>query len=405
MEFDGWSIVRKLGEGGQGTVSLVVSPNRTLTKSFARDQVLQALNLAGTVVKSAEDREKMVEQLVLGLRDYARDDAADELGALKQYKINDTDGPQARQRFAREVEALKAISHPNLLQLLTANVDNSWMITKYYDGATLDRNTELFKNRPLDALSAFRGLVEGVARLHETGAIHRDIKPANIFVTNGQQLVLGDFGIVFVEDGRNARVTETFERVGTRDWMPAWAHTGTRIDDVKPSFDVFSLGKVLWSMLSGMQMLQLWYFDKPRFNLAQLFPKTPAMRIINDHVLSKCVVEEEADCLKDASALLECVDSALDAIKRDRQFVGEDMRCQVCAPGTYVLLYAKDESLRFFATPPNPAPNQSFGPEQLVNKKNLLTVRVYRCSHCGNLAMFQFPKGEPLPAWKGHSWS
>jgi hypothetical protein len=115
----------------KGPFRLVVSPTRTVEKSVAQKQVLRALDLAGAVVKSAEDRAKMVSDLVAGIRDVSRPDAPNELGALKQYKIPDgAEGEQARQRFAREVEALKTVAHKNLLQLITANIDGNWMITK-----------------------------------------------------------------------------------------------------------------------------------------------------------------------------------------------------------------------------------------------------------------------------------
>ena len=103
-----------------------------------------------------------------------------------------------------------------------------------------------------------RPLVEAVAALHEVKIIHRDIKPDNIFVTDNG-LVLGDFGIAHLEDKDNTRVSETYENVGSRDWMPPWA-MGMRLDDVRPTFDVFGLGKVLWSMVSGKSKLRLWYY-------------------------------------------------------------------------------------------------------------------------------------------------
>jgi len=85
----------------------------------------------------------------------------------------------------------------------------------------------------------------------------------NIFIARDGRLVLGDFGIVFFE-GNTDRITESLERVGTRDWMPPWAHTGLRIDDVKPTFDVSCLGRVLWAMLSGRDFLPFWYWAVPQ---------------------------------------------------------------------------------------------------------------------------------------------
>ena len=65
--------------------------------------------------------------------------------------------------------------------------------------------------------------------------------------------MLGDCGLAIKMENQD-RITMTFENVGTRDYQPPWSYT-MPLQDVKPSFDVFSLGKLLWAMVSG----------KPRF--------------------------------------------------------------------------------------------------------------------------------------------
>jgi len=63
------------------------------------------------------------------------------------------------------------------------------------------------------------------------------VKPANVFIADDGHLVLGDFGLVIQPGSRDPRLTDTYENVGSRDWMPGWA-MGMRMDDVRPSFDV-----------------------------------------------------------------------------------------------------------------------------------------------------------------------
>src|SRR6185436_16604940 len=123
-------------------------------------------------------------------------------------------------------------------------------------------------------------LVEGVATLHRSKQVHRDIKPDNIFVASDGRLVLGDFGLVFFEDDGHTRVSDTFENVGSRDWMPLWAQS-MRIDEVEPNFDVFCLGKTLWYMVNGGGKLLAWYFEDPKFDLGRRFPNRPEMRHMN----------------------------------------------------------------------------------------------------------------------------
>jgi serine/threonine protein kinase len=124
----------------------------------------------------------------------------------------------------------------------------------------------------------FRLIVEAVAELHNRGYVHRDIKSKNLFIASDGRPVLGDFGIVAFEDDAHTRVTEEFERVGSRDWMAPWAHTGLRVDDVRPSFDVFPLGKLPWVMISGRPILPSYQTHRRTgFELDRIFPDRPGM--------------------------------------------------------------------------------------------------------------------------------
>lgn len=170
--------------------------------------------------------------------------------------------------------------------------------------------------------------------MHEASLVHRDIKPDNIFNFAGR-LVLGDLGLVHFIDQDQTRLSDTFENVGSRDWMPAWA-MGMRLEDIRPSFDVFSLGKLLWSMVSGKPVLQLWYVHDERFELEKMFPNTPDISWARQ-ILDKCIVEKEQDCLANAKELLGLVDTVLAALERHSQIVGKDVAriCRVCGLGQY----------------------------------------------------------------------
>jgi len=135
------------------------------------------------------------------------------------------------------------------------------MVTEYHPKGSLTKHPEMFKGRSYQALQALRPVVALLAELHKAGIVHRDIKPQNILVKGSGELVLSDFGIVFLDAAD--RPTEILERVGSRDWMAPWAHTGRRVDEVNQSFDVFPLGKVIWSMISGRPMLPFWYHREP----------------------------------------------------------------------------------------------------------------------------------------------
>lgn len=81
-------------------------------------------------------------------------------------------------------------------------------MTEYHDCGTLDKNLHRYNGDVLGALQEFRKLVDGVAAIHNQGAIHRDIKPENIFLAASDDLILGDFGIVIFDEGE--RLTKTY---------------------------------------------------------------------------------------------------------------------------------------------------------------------------------------------------
>jgi len=191
------------------------------------------------------------------------------------------------------------------------------------------------------ALQAFRGLVEGVRALHEhaPAIVHRDIKPDNIFVRTpdfvaGQEapeLVLGDAGIAFFDTTPDdTRLTDTYENVGSRDWMPPWL-AGQR-SDVAPSADLFSLGKVLWWMLSGRNLLPFWYHRRSSYDLEQLFPQLIGMQRVNQ-LLDALVVENEADMsIGSAANLVARIDEELEILQKR---LPPPNVCRSCGLGSY----------------------------------------------------------------------
>src|SRR5262249_53486233 len=101
-------------------------------------------------------------------------------------------------------------------------------------------------------------------------------------------------------------------------------------------FDVFSLGKLLWSMISGQPRLQLWYHHKDRFELERMFPTDPDTKWART-ILDRCIVEDEKDCLQDANELLQIVDRVLAAVRRHAQVIGEGVSrvCRACGLSEY----------------------------------------------------------------------
>jgi serine/threonine protein kinase len=270
------------------------------------------------------------------LSEYGRPDKPSELGALKMFKIPDKDpeNEEALQRLTNEVAVLKQ-NRVGLVKLLADNEKEKWIVTEYMPDGTLFSQPTTYRGDAFGALTAFRSLVATVAGLHKDKYVHRDIKPANVFMVEYHELVLGDFGIVFLPE-QAERPTVTNERVGPRDYMPQWADLGERLENVHPNFDVYMLGKLLWCMVTGRLRLPREYQNRPVYDIKVLFPNDAAMPVLHG-IIEKCVVEEPDECLPSAVELLALVDEQLTVLERGGESMtdGTPSYCRTCGKGRY----------------------------------------------------------------------
>jgi serine/threonine protein kinase len=298
--FGSWQPLSLLGEGGQGAVYRALDTRRVNLINAARalSHGLETARGIGGPDKKATDL------IAAGLHGFRLADEPGNHGALKILHEPDE---KARQRLDAEARAYQAVKHPHLIRLLDYNRQEGWLVTALQTGGTLDGHRGTYRADPLGALTALRPIIEAVGALHGAGIIHRDIKPANIFLRGNGDLVLGDAGIVYFADSTRTRPTDTLENVGSRDWMPGWA-TGMRVENIHPTFDLFSLGKVLWSLVSGQPLLRFWYHRLPEFNLETMFPDDPRMPRFNT-LLDQVIVEFEQNmAFTTAAAFLSAID-------------------------------------------------------------------------------------------------
>ena len=265
MNYGRWETRGEKGRGGQGVTYLAEDSNLffKILDSIAR--AVPAINGIGMT----EEQNMRARVLADGVHKYVSAIQKEGIVALKVLHENIRTDSKALSRLKQEIEVLTKHPHENIVKIIDSNASEGWFATTFFPLGTLADNSRQFQSKSFTALQAFRPLVDAVATLHRMEILHRDIKPANIFFSEAG-LVLGDFGLVyFAEEGR-VRLTDTYENAGSRDWMPPWAY-GKRVEELNPSFDVFSLGKVLWAMISGKTVLPLWYHRKPEYDLSRLF--------------------------------------------------------------------------------------------------------------------------------------
>ncbi len=332
MFYGPWESLEELGSGGQGKVFRTCKKIDALARPELPKDFCQWLQACFGV--KSEFKEENAKKIFDLMREFCREPNAQRyaLKVLHEFKDDQTRA-KAIQRLEREVVALQTFKHQALIGVIDHRVKDGWFVMDFHP-TTLAKNLDRTQGDVLASLLAFRPIVEAVSLLHRGGIVHRDIKPDNVFITNENRLVLGDFGLAIQMDGQSNRLTDTYENVGSRDWMPGWA-MGMKLENVSPAFDVFSLGKLLWAMVSGREKLRLWYLHDPEFELEAIFPDDPSVKLVRK-ILDRCIVEREEQCFRDAGELLTRIDIVMRAERLFGQLPDQGpIRCRICGFGEY----------------------------------------------------------------------
>jgi len=377
-----WRVLEQIGNGGQGVVFKVADIKGVPTE---RDQVLalkEGLRGIQTEIHNVHPDIGAFAPLIAAIRDIAAPQAV-QLAAVKELlPFEDAvaaDEKAVLVRMKTELDVLRSVDHPALLKVFDANLDERWFAMEYFAAGPLSNRPNRLKGNALAALRSIRSIVDAVSELHKKKTVHRDIKPDNIFIADDGRLVLGDCGLAFKLENQN-RLTLSFENVGTRDYQPPWTY-GMRVDEVKPNFDVFSLAKVLWAMISGRPRFPLEDFDVAPHDLREMFPDDSGILFVH-RILKKAVVRREPQCqIPDASAMLVEIDSAIRALDAGAIVPTKTgtMRCRFCGVGFY-------------------KPADEFG--VVGNPQWNFKRHHYCCDHCGHLEIFVDVGNKTLPAWE-----
>ena len=161
----------------------------------------------------------------------------------------------ARQRFLRERQILAGLRHPHIARLLDGGVVQGmpYLVMERLDGLPVTEYCEQHRLAPEPRLRLLLQACDAVRHAHRQGIIHRDLKPSNLLVEEGPgglpKLVVLDFGIALLEESE-VQVTATGQIFGTPGYMSPEQALGER-RSVDRRSDVFSLGVVLYELLSG----------------------------------------------------------------------------------------------------------------------------------------------------------
>jgi serine/threonine-protein kinase len=168
--------------------------------------------------------------------------------ALKLLNDRHAADDQFVERFRREAQSAAGLNHPNIVSIFDrGRAEGTYYIAmEYLDGRTLKEL--LVRNGPTPipiAIDYARQILGALSFAHRNGIIHRDIKPHNIIVGSDGRLKVTDFGIA--RSGAS-QMTEAGSIVGTAQYLSPEQARGAPVD---PRSDLYSLGIVLYEMLTG----------------------------------------------------------------------------------------------------------------------------------------------------------
>ena len=204
----------------------------------------------------------------------AHDTQLDRKVALKIPKVDAKQDSKFIARFLREARAAATLNHPNICPVYdVGEIDGTHFITMaYIQGHTLSHFVNA--DKPLldrNVANVVRKIANALHEAHMHGMVHRDVKPGNIMIDQRGEPIVMDFGLARnLDDAEDARLTRDGMILGSPAYMSPEQVEG-RIENIGPACDIYSLGVILFELLTG----RLPYQGSVASIIAQIVSKPP----------------------------------------------------------------------------------------------------------------------------------
>ena len=231
--------------------------NQDLAK-VVQDHEVQAGKLDIATLKSGdvvEGRYKFIEKIgkgAFGTVLLMEDTVVEERLILKFLNANVSADEEMMKRFVHELRYSRKITHKNVIRIYDfLYIKGNYAISmEYFPSHTL--GGEIVNEKPVAIKRAIKfgiDIATGMAVAHQAGIVHRDLKPANILIDNDGLLKIVDFGVAAAQTQGDTQLTKTGYVIGSPKYMAPEQILGKKVDE---RADIYSLGVILYEMLSGV---------------------------------------------------------------------------------------------------------------------------------------------------------
>lgn len=295
---------------------------------------------------------------------------------VTEYVLKRLKNPHRLDRFKKEYEALRKLGHPAIVRVIDFDFDTEkpFFVTEFCERGNLAQQEQMLCAPISTKIQTFLEICRGLQAAHDKGISHRDIKPENVFVRKDGSVALGDFGLSH-DHTEGVRLTASTEPIGSRYFICPENEDG-RADQVTHACDIYSLGKLLYWLLSGGTIFSREKFREPQYDLRKFISSgDPFIDQLTEQfnlVLDKMITVRPEDRIP--------IKEVLRKIQRAERlwtleyalptsYIGGAL-CRYCGQGDYV---------RCSDSPVN------FGIEQ----RGQQNLRILVCNWCGHVELFR----------------
>jgi serine/threonine protein kinase/Tfp pilus assembly protein PilF len=227
--------------------------------------------------------------------------------ALKIINPRHSSDPEFIERFKKETLTARSISHENVIRIhdLGEAENIKYISMEYIKGQDLGDLVQTSGNLTIDTtINMLHQICEALKTAHKKGIVHQDLKPSNIMVDSGGRLYIMDFGLarsVYRAEDFSAKVI-----VGTPQYMAPEQVKGEKVDQ---RADIYSLGTILFEMLTGRQLFEAKSREEVMRKHVEEAPVVPSklnpqIPLFLENIISKCLEKAPVKRFQDVEEII-----------------------------------------------------------------------------------------------------